>query len=103
MLLFFSNFVWFNGDLRLVIFISPVFFFTWILSFFDYYFQVFFFNHCNYIPSILSLQQIYPVKASLNNLTFELTSHGINKGYTKNDMRVLMSEWDIAAYLSVLF
>lgn len=107
---FFINFVWFHGDLRKILYTAPFFFIIWLLSFFDYYFQVFFKNHCNYIRSVLSVKQINPVPAisgmiytSLNNINFNLTSHGFQEGFTLEDMPVLINEWEIAAYLAIYF
>lgn len=108
LLLLFINFIWFNGDLRWILFVVPFSFIIWVLSFFDYYFQIFFKNHCNYLRSILNVKQINTVQAfsgmiytSLDNLNFNLTSHGYNEGYTLEDMPVLINEWHIAAYLGV--
>lgn len=109
-LLLFTNFVWFDQDLRLVIWMAPILFITWILSFLDYYFQVFFKSHCNYIKAILSAKQIHPVQASLgtiftslDNISFNLTSYGVDQGYTAEDLLILSEEWHIAASLAVYF
>jgi hypothetical protein len=109
-LFLFTKFVWFDGDLRLVICSTPILFLSWFLSFFDYYFQIFFKNHCNYIRSILNAKQVNPVPSSfgtiytsLDNITFNLTLHGLDQGYVTENMPVLIDEWHIAAYLSVYF
>jgi hypothetical protein len=109
-LFLFTSFVWFDGDLRLVICKTPFLFLSWLLSFFDYYFQIFFKSHCNYISSILSAKQVNLVPSSfgtiftsLDNITFTLTPNGLDQGYITENMPILINEWHIAAYLSVYF
>jgi len=106
-LYFFINFIWFNGDLRNVIFMSPIFFIIWILSFLDYYFHVFFQDFCNYINKLISVRQINPVKASfgavktsLDNMTFQMKPYAFEEGFTEKNLPILIEEWHIAASLS---
>jgi len=106
----FIKFVWLTGDLRYILYLSPVFFVLWILSFFDYYFHNFFQSHCNYIHQVMVVRQINPVKASfgavktsLDNMTFEMTAYAFEQGFVKTDLPVFIDEWHIAASLSVYF
>lgn len=106
----FIKFVWFAGDLRYIIYLSPVFFVIWLLSFFDYYFHTFFTDHCNYMHQVMVVRQINPIKASfgaiktsLDNMTFEMTPYAFEQGFVKTDLPVFISEWHIAASLSAYF
>jgi len=81
-MLFFCNFVFFHGDLRWNIYLLPLSFLSWLLRFFEYYFNTFLKGTHEYIRSCLIVtlkDPLTPLKNSKayflsgNELDFELT------------------------------
>lgn len=85
------QFSFFHGDLRYIIYLSPLFFILWILSFIEYYFQTLFFGHCNYMHAVLHVNKPGAAK---------LTPYGLEEGYTDNDFTIIFDEWKKAATIS---
>jgi len=102
--------VFYNEDLRNLIYMAPVMFVVWILSFFNYYFITFQQGCSNYIRSLISanLENKHPkiwglVKTKGREISFILTEKGRLMGYSDVDMYHLTKEWHIQAKISTYF
>lgn len=108
--LLFTYFILGGGDLRYVMYMLPLLFIKWLLSLFDYYFNVFFEGTCTYIRLVLNVKaNTIPtsvngiVSASLEDMNFTLTEYGINEGFNYQGLTALIRCWDQCAQLSVYF
>jgi len=107
----FINFTFFHGDLRLLLYLIPLSFFIWFLSFFDYYFQFFLKGCYNHVKLLVQVSLIDDkktksffgiVKTSGSNLRYELTSKALSMGYTYDDLPSLGTEHLMLANIDVI-
>lgn len=109
----FISFCFFNGDLQYLLYLSPISFFIWILSFYSYYYSQFIFDNTIYIQNILivKLQQPISVKESKlpiidlvnKQLIFTLTEEGVNDGFVSADLPILAIKWKELALINSFF
>lgn len=94
----FLNFVFFHGDLRWNFYVLPFSFFSWLLRFFEYYFNTFLKGTDEYISACLNVSlkdPLTPLKNSKvyflngNDLNFELTPFAIAEGF-QNDHNTIV-------------
>jgi hypothetical protein len=102
--------VFFTGDFCIFIKLAPLFFFIWVLSFFNYYFLYFREGCATYICSLLIVTKnsnttgfLGIVKLLSTDISFELSPLAIDKGYTAVDKPHLIQEWFIQAKLGSYF
>lgn len=92
----FVNFVFFKGDMRLLFFWLPISFVVWILSFLDYYFNVFFEGSCTYIQSLLILkfddkepdEYYFGLKKVKKIESINISDKAIQEGFPRNKKSV---------------
>lgn len=112
-LLIFLNFCFFHGDLRLLLKCLPISLIIWLLSFIDYYFEVFIEGNLNYIKTCLNItlktnasiitdKQNFQ-EISLDNFIFELTPFAFREKFTVMDYPQLISNWEELSTLQVYF
>lgn len=99
----FVNFTFFQGDLRLLLYMLPFSFISWFLSFFDFYFKYFREGTTNYILELLEVSYKGEITAadstrnfitaSINNFTFKLSEEAANQGFFENDLEYLKGVW----------
>ena len=86
-LVLFCNFVFFTGDLRFNLYLLPISFCVWILSYFEYYFFLFFNGFIDELKKIICVKTDIPCNSSnliscnLNDLSYEITPYGFSQGY----------------------
>lgn len=110
---FFLCFTFFEGDFRFVIYVIPFLFSTWILSFFDYYFNVFREGTENYVKDMLSVtydksfnkqEDVLYIICNPEDLTFCLTAEGIFEGYNDpQSLAHLVNKWFSCSDVAVKF
>lgn len=110
--LLFFNFVFFHEDLRYCIYLLPISFISWILSFFEYYLKTFLEGTCNYIRDILSVSLKEPLDQDIGHhvlfrtkeqLNYSISSFGVEKGFQEEDIDNLINEWLLCGSLTVLY
>lgn len=100
---FFIRFCFFNGDLRNIIYLLPVSFCVWLLSFFFYYFNYFINDSyvicSNLVTVTLKDNQPFVITKSnnlitdRNSLIFELTPLAYEENYNDLDLALIKSSW----------
>ena len=107
-LYYFTLFCLFHGDLRNILYLIPLSFTIWLLSFFDYYFYYILIGNTNVINELLKIQNVISHKdidyknfKELNLIT--LTPSALEKGYTICDLEALITTWLKFASLNVVF
>ena len=108
-LLFYCTF--YHGDFRVFIYITPILFLIWLLSFFNFYFIYFQEGCANYIRSLIyaklnaeiSSSFVGLVKTNPEQISYELTKEAVLKGYCDLDMYNLTKEWYIQAQITSYF
>jgi hypothetical protein len=110
--LFLINFAFLHGDLKYNIYLLPVSFFTWCISFIDYYFNTFITQSGNYIRAVLHMQVDSPDKknhinnvimCNINDLRCKLTDFGVQEGFTENDLSYLANKWLYLNHITIDF
>lgn len=109
----FFNFALFNGDLTWLFYFLPLSLIVWILSFIDYYFQVFREGTKNFLEEILLVQYKKDltflqekkgfVYTDLSNFDFILLPNAKKEGFNCDDLEFLKSKWHISAVVSTKF
>lgn len=105
------NFAFFSGDLRYILYLMPLSFFIWLLSFFDYYFDKFYKGSSNFIKSMVFVEirnkninleknQEF-IKISPNNLSFSLTPLAFKENLT--NIEIVTDLWFKYCSLDVFF
>lgn len=99
----FVNFTFFQGDLRLLLYMLPFSFISWFLSFFDFYFKYFREGTTNYILELLEVSYKGDmteadfnrnfITASIDNFTFNLSEEAVNQGFFAHDLEYLKGVW----------
>lgn len=109
-LILFFSFIFLNGDLRLLIWITPLFLLRWLLSFLDDYLATFITGTSNYIRMLVDVKENTPGKklsgviiTTSDNLTFSLTSKARDLNYNDIDLSHLSDVWLKMANLTVSF
>ena len=95
----FINFCFFNGDFRYIMYLTPLLFISWILSFFEYYFEIFFENSKVFLNSLILVTPIKELNKPLQNtilttgddFSFSLTAFALQEGYNRVD--ILANIW----------
>lgn len=102
--------IFYHGDFRNFLYLTPIMFFVWLLSFFNYTFIIFQENSKTYIrdliiavpktesKTILGILKVDPLQIS-----FKLTEKAILDGFCGLDMYNLTKEWYIQAHVSAYF
>lgn len=98
MLFFLWSCIFYNLDFRFLFSFTPLFFIIWLLSFFYYYFLYFYGATSNYIKSLLIVTKTKKSptffgtqKFSSEDLSFELSSQALSKGFSTIDMPNLLN------------
>jgi hypothetical protein len=109
----FIRFVFFHGDLRILIYLLPISLLIWLLRFIEYYFFFFFDSNKNYIKDLLLVKTLTPltsqelesqsitVTRNPSDLKFTLTDFGYKEGYTLENMNFVVSQWYLITNLQV--
>lgn len=105
----------YHGDFLNFLYLTPIMFFIWVLSFFNYYFITFQHDAKNYILSLVSAKKpelpstVFGVLKldSTTPISFQLTEEAVSKGFYNSDMYNLTKEWyiqaELSAYLYIYF
>jgi len=109
----FVSFCFFNGDLQYLLYLSPISFFSWILSFYSYYYSQFILDNTIYIQNILVVKPQQPISVKEfklpiidladKQLIFNLTEKGTNDGYVSTDLPILAIKWKELALINSFF
>lgn len=97
----FINFVFFGGDVRLLLYMSPLSLIIFCLMFIDYYFFWFFKSNIHYLNDILTVKMLSPAISRRQNIlfvntsqfSFELTSYGKDQGFSEQKTYILQELW----------
>jgi hypothetical protein len=100
----------YHGDFRNFLYLTPLMFIIWLLSFFNHYFISFQQGCANYIrslvmatPSNIDHRYLGIIKINPSQVSFELTQEALSKGYSSDDMYHLTKEWYIQIHLTTYF
>lgn len=102
--------VFYQGDFRNFLYLTPLILFVWLLSFLNHCFIVFQQGCENYILSLVSATLDFKtapffgiIKTDPSQISFKLTEYAISEGFSEIDMYNLTKEWYIQAYISSYF
>jgi len=111
--LFLINFVFFCGELKYALYLLPISFLTWCLSFIDYYFNTFITQSGNYIRAVLYVEldpsikkntnQTNIITCNISDLRCKLTDYAIQEGFTEHDLSDLATKWLQLNHISIDF
>jgi hypothetical protein len=109
----FINFVFFHGDLRILIYLMPISFLIWFFRFLEYYYFYFFESNKNYIKDLVLVESLTPltseelhsvtVTRNPSDLKFTLTDFAVKENYTLKDIDYVISQWYFITNLQVTF
>lgn len=100
-IILFVRFIAFQGDLRLILYFSPIFFLIFLISYIEFYYNWFFKNTIQYMQQILQVELLSPPKNKLQEIlfvntsqfAFKLTSFGKNEGFSEKNLHHLIDLW----------
>lgn len=102
--------VFYHGDFRNFLYLTPIMLFIWLLSFLNYYFIIFQQESKTYIrdlitavPKTKSKTILGVFKVDSSQISFGLTEKAISEGFCDLDMYNLTKEWYIQAHISACF